>query len=289
MKLFKRFLHGDPLRKAVNKSDLDKVYNILENIKGVNCEVKKDPLGLNWTIEVNGKSDTELPEDVYPPWGSNFAPDMQSIGVNSEDELELKGFAQGTETNLDLDPTVEVQDGANGSSFVIRYPATDDEEAKVVYVPLYALLSLPDYYLGDTGAYNKQSLEFFGSTYFGHYGPHYMQLKGWPNGWTTEITDQNNQVTSLVARIDGELEYVSYLHLLDRLRTAVIAALPSVIRPPSPGVTTETSTSTTIIINNNGTEETLTMKQLADYVGSQLASDGFFDTICDYCAVRGAE
>lgn len=100
MKLFKRFLHGDPLRKAVRKEDIDKVYNILENIKGVNCEIKKDPLGLNWSIEVNGKSDTEIPEGINPPWGSDQSHQYQPDGVSTAfradtpNNLEVKGFQE---------------------------------------------------------------------------------------------------------------------------------------------------------------------------------------------------
>ncbi|MBP5545171.1 MAG: hypothetical protein ILM98_13935 [Kiritimatiellae bacterium] len=67
---FKRFRKGDSLHKAVTKDNLDKLFNILEDIQGVNCRIEKptDAEGKGWRIVIDGSSDELPPGDTTTPW-----------------------------------------------------------------------------------------------------------------------------------------------------------------------------------------------------------------------------
>lgn len=68
MHIFKRFMRGDPLRKACTKFNMDIIFNIFENIKGENCRIQKDGTGANWKIIIDGSSDTP---SRSAPWNNS--------------------------------------------------------------------------------------------------------------------------------------------------------------------------------------------------------------------------
>jgi hypothetical protein len=91
---------GDPLKKFCNHFAFNRVYNVLEDIQGVNCRVVK-PLnneGRGWRIVVDGTSDVQTPDDFPRPynsleafpygskrwlWGVDVADDVVTVGAGA--------------------------------------------------------------------------------------------------------------------------------------------------------------------------------------------------------------
>lgn len=70
---FRRVGFGRALNKLASLYNLTRVFNVLEDIQGVNCRIEKpvDAEGRGWRIIVDGSGDEAPPDGKPPPWSSS--------------------------------------------------------------------------------------------------------------------------------------------------------------------------------------------------------------------------
>ena len=64
------FKGGDPVRITAGALQVNRVANVLKNIRGMGCRIIKpvDSDGKNWLIVMDGKTDVPFPSGIFAPW-----------------------------------------------------------------------------------------------------------------------------------------------------------------------------------------------------------------------------